>query len=185
MTAQLSVLEHATGVVGVVTGSRDLSLVRALLAELIPQMVGVVVWATDFVPLPTDFLSPGSAFSVRLAEDGAALQRGTLELIPSYCVGWFEGQALRIGARAMAPAASIDHFLASLAAAWGPLSVALVPGAGDGSQGLARVAAAQGIAVGPASFSLLREAAVHGNGCRTAVDHSADWQPIRDYRTRF
>jgi chemotaxis methyl-accepting protein methylase len=185
VAAKIEVTAQIRCMVGVVTTAREVPLVRGLLADLDPQSAAGLIVVMDAEVLPIDLVATNGGFSVRIAEDGAMPAPGVLYLVPVQSCAWFDEHAIRVAERTDTSADALRRFLTSLAMAWGPRSVALVAGNGrhaDADAGLASVSKAGGIAVGPASLALLRDAA---GGRTSPLVEQPDWEPIRQFRQRF
>jgi PAS domain S-box-containing protein len=147
---------QAPSVVALIHSKRWGSTLAALLAELDPTTMSVVVWDVDAHPVAAAAIHDvirAAGFSIAACSDGAVLETGHAYVTRSDWRVWFEGRCLRVGLTSRARPFSFDRVLDSLAAAWGKRSRVLTAEGlvGDGERGLAAVQRAGGLVLtGPA-----------------------------------
>jgi CheY-like chemotaxis protein len=146
---ELGRMEGAPAAVALLT-ARDSSALAVVLAELDPTALSVVVWPSEGkAPSEAELwcATRQSGFRLACCWDGIELEPGNVHVIPPCHDVWFEGQRLRVTARAKAEQYPFDRALESLARVWGRGSVALATGerAGDGERGLSAVRQAGGV----------------------------------------
>lgn len=139
--------------VALLHGPGSASALMALLAELDPSTVSVVLWRVTGESEPAELhdIVNRAGFVLQQWSDGVCLHAGSLYIAGADRRVWFEGPHLRAAVERRAPGRALDRALQSLARSWGARSIVMAPEgiAPDGERGLNAVRQAGGKVLTP------------------------------------